>query len=112
MLASMLNIKPVFTVEKIAGVLSLQEREFTFKKAIMKIGEVIGRWHSSGSSMVFQIVHGNNLEGAEMMKARLEQLFNCSFFPTMDITPVFGCHSGPGIVGVVLAPAEIFTEIH
>jgi DegV family protein with EDD domain len=111
MVASLMNVKPVISIEKLTGVFSLQEREFTFRRAINKIGDVIGRWHSTGSAMVFQIVHGNNLEGAELMKKRLEQLFNCTFFPTVDITPVFGCHSGPGIVGVVLAPASIFAEI-
>ena len=110
MLASILNIKPIFAVEKMAGILALQEREFTFRKAIAKIGDVITRWHAGGSAMAFQIVHGANLEGAELMKDRLSKLFTCTFFPTIDITPVFGCHSGPGIVGVVMAPAGLFSE--
>ena len=109
-LASILNVKPVFAVEKVAGILALKEREFTFGKALNKIGEVITRWHTSGSAMAFQIVHGANLEGAELMKERLSKLFVCTFFPTIDITPVFGCHSGPGIVGVVLAPEGLFAE--
>ncbi len=110
MLASLLNVKPVFMVEKVAGILSLQEREFTFGKALIKIGEVITRWHAAGSALTFQIVHGANLEGALVMKERLSKLFNATFLPTIDITPVFGCHSGPGIVGVVLASSELFSE--
>jgi DegV family protein with EDD domain len=111
MVASILSIKPVIGIDKKTGVLSLQDREFTFKRALMRITDVISRWHTAGSEMVFQVVHGNNPEGAALMRKWLDQIFKCTFFPIVEITPVFGCHSGPGVVGVIFAPTSIFSEI-
>jgi fatty acid-binding protein DegV len=61
--------------------------------------------------MRFQILHGNNLDGAEMLRERLAQLFEATFLPTTVIAPVLGAHTGAGLVGLALAPSEAFVDM-
>ena len=53
-------------------------------------------------------IHGNNLEGVEILHQRLDQLFKCHYLPTMPIAPVLGAHTGPGLVGFSFGPAALW----
>ena len=56
------------------------------------------------------VLHGDNPEGAALLRERLAELFKCTWLPTGPIAPVLGAHTGPGLVGLVYAPQAAFEE--
>jgi len=108
LLASMLNLKPIITVDKITGKYVSIGQEVTFKRAINKMAELITVSFPEGTFLRIQLLHGNNLEALEILRARLQQLFKCTFLPTTAIAPVLGAHTGPGVVGLSFGPANLW----
>lgn len=111
LVASMLNIKPIIAVDKITGKYISVGQEVTFRRAIHKVAESITHWSPEGSNLRVQLLHGNNPDAAEILRQRLVQLFNCTFLPTTTVAPVLGAHTGPGLVGMAVAPADIWNNI-
>jgi DegV family protein with EDD domain len=110
LVASKLNIKPIISVDKITGKYISIGQEVTFKRAINKMAELVTNSYPEGTPLRIQLLHGNNLEGLAILRARLEQLFKCTFLPTTPIAPVLGAHTGPGIVGMSFGPASLWSE--
>ena len=110
LLASLLNLKPIITVDKITGKYVSIGQEVTFKRAINKMAELITVSFPEGTPMRIQLLYGNNLEPLEFLRARLEQLFKCTFLPTMPIAPVLGAHTGPGVIGLSFGPANLWVK--
>lgn len=108
LLASMLNLKPIITVDKISGKYVSIGQEVTFKRAINKMAELITATFPEGTPLRIQLLHGNNLEALEILRARLEQLFKCTYLPTLPIAPVLGAHTGPGVIGLSFGPADLW----
>ncbi len=108
LLASMLNLKPIIAVDKITGKYVSIGQEVTFKRAINKMAELITVSFPEGTFLRIQLLHGNNLEALEILRARLQQLFKCTFLPTTAIAPVLGAHTGPGVVGLSFGPANLW----
>lgn len=111
LVASMLNIKPIIAVDKITGKYISVGQEVTFKRAINKLAETATRWVPEGNRLRVQLLHGNNLEATLLLRQRLEQLFVCNFLPTTTVAPVLGSHTGPGLVGLAFAPAEVWDRV-
>ncbi len=111
LIGSLLNIKPIIGVEKVHGMYVTLGQEITLKRAIHRLGDVILGLYPEGSRMRFQCLHGNNLEGAEVLRERLSKLFDATFSPTTIIAPVLGAHTGAGLVGLALAPADTFADM-
>jgi DegV family protein with EDD domain len=111
LVASVLNIKPIIAVDKITGKYITLGQEVTFRRAIHKVAESITHWIPEGSALRVQLLHGNNPDAAEILRQRLLQLFNCTFLPMTTVAPVLGAHTGPGLVGLSVAPAEVWKNI-
>lgn len=111
LLASLLNIKPIIGVEKERGTYIPLGQEVTFKRAIQKLADVVGNFHLPGASIRVQLLHGDNLEGLEILRQRLCQSFDCHFDPIATVAPVLGAHTGPSVVGMAVASIEAFIEI-
>jgi DegV family protein with EDD domain len=111
LIGSLLNIKPIIGVEKVHGTYVSLGQEITLKRAIHRLGDVVAGWYPAGCKMRFQVLHGNNLEGAELLRERLSQMFDATFLPPMVIAPVLGAHTGIGLVGLSLAPADVFVDV-
>ncbi len=111
LVASLLNIKPIIAVDKITGKYITLGQEVTFKRAIHKLAEIVTRWVPEGSRLRVQLLHGNNLEVTLLLRQRLEQMFECTFLPTTTVAPVLGAHTGPGLVGLAFAPAEVWDRV-
>jgi fatty acid-binding protein DegV len=58
-----------------------------------------------------QPLHGRNPEGASILMERMEELFSLVVEPLTAIAPVLGAHTGPGMVGMAVAPAAIFNDL-
>jgi len=108
LIASLLNIKPIITVDHVSGKYVSIGQEVTFKRAIHKMADLITNTFPEGSALRIQLLHGNNLEGVEILRQRLDQLFKCQYLPTMPIAPVLGAHTGPGLVGLSFGPANLW----
>ena len=111
LLASMLNIKPVIAVETVHGTYAEMGKELTLKRAIQKIVDVVQGWYPDGTKLRVQPLHGNNLEGVEILRQRLLQAFSVHWEPVTAIAPVLGAHTGPTLVGMAVAPQSVFDEL-
>jgi DegV family protein with EDD domain len=109
LIASLLNIKPIIEVEKIGGTYVQRGIARTMNAAICKIVELVLEKHPPGSLLRLQILHGNNPDGVEFLRRKLEQIYKCNWLPTSLIAPVLGAHTGPGLVGLVFASESVFS---
>ena len=111
LVASVLNIKPLIGVEKDRGTYVQCGMERTLKRAILALADAVARKHPPGSALRMQVLHGDNAEGAALLRERLDQLFQCTWLPTSPIAPVLGAHTGPGLVGIAFAPQAAFADM-
>ncbi len=109
LLAQALNIKPLITVEKTGGTYVQAGQARSLERGIHKLADHLAQQHGQGSHLRLQVLHAHNPEGAALLRERLDELFQCTWLPTGPIAPVLGAHTGPGLVGVVSAPAAAFT---
>jgi DegV family protein with EDD domain len=111
LVASFLNIKPVIGVEKVNGKYVQMGQARDFKQAIASLANIIAKQHAPGSNLRVQVVHGQNPEGAEMLKKAMDKLFTCKWLPTSPISMVLGAHTGPGVVGIAYAPEASMADV-
>ncbi len=111
LVASMLNIKPIIGVDKITGKYISLGQEITFRRAMNKLVDTITHWVPEGGKLRVQLLHANNLEATEILRQRLDQMFQCVYLPTTTVAPVLGAHTGSGMVGLSFGPAELWDEI-
>jgi len=108
LLASMLNIKPIIGVEKELGKYIQLAKHITTKRAIYGMADLVAGWYGLGSKLRVQLLHGNNMEGVEILREKMNQMFDCQWLPTTPIAPVLGAHTGPGMVGFAVSPMSLF----
>jgi len=111
LLASVLNIKPLIGVHKTKGNYIQLGQARTFKKALDGLVNLIGETISKNEKMRVQVVHTGNPEGAQVLKDKIDNVFNCQWLPIGQISFVLGAHTGPSMVGVGLAKASVFSGI-
>ena len=112
LLASVLNIKPVIAVETEHGTYVDLGKEMTFRRALQKIVDILESWYPSGTKLRIQPLHGNNLEGVEILRQKLLQAFTIHWEPVTTIAPVLGAHTGPSLVGMAVAPMSVFEDVY
>ncbi len=108
LVASLLNIKPVISVEKERGTYTQVGRYITLKRAIYGFADIVAGWYGEGTRLRVQPLHGNNVEGVQMMREQMEKRFQCVWDTMVPIAPVLGAHTGPGLVGMAVAPLDVF----
>ena len=111
LVASMLNIKPIIGVDKVTGKYISFGQEITFRRAMHKLVDTITTWVPEGGKLRVQLLHANNLEATEVLRQRLDQMFQCVYLPTTTVAPVLGAHTGAGMVGMAVGPAELWDQI-
>jgi len=104
LLANLLGIKPLISVEKTDGKYYDRGKFRTFQRAIQAIPVYIAKKFSEGTPLRAQIGHANNPDAAAQLKEATEALFKCHWLPDCSISPVLGAHTGQGLVGLVFAP--------
>lgn len=108
LIASLLNIKPVIGVETAGGTYVQRGQARSFEKAIEYIGEYIGKKFKNGTPLRVQVVHAQNLEGAQKLVEEISKRFKCTWLPLEQLSLVLGAHTGSSMVGIAFAPAEVF----
>ena len=108
LIASLLNIKPMIGVEKVHGTYTQQGQARTFSNAIKGLGDVIARKFPQDATLRMQVVHAQNLEDAQMLKDELSRRFKAIWLPIGELSLVLGAHVGRSMIGIAVAPEEVF----
>lgn len=111
LIASVLNLKPLIGVEKVNGTYVQLGQARSFKGAIRGLVDRIADQHAPGSALRVQVLHSQNPEGAGMLRALIDQRFDCTWLPVGPMSLVLGAHTGPSMVGVAFAAEEVFAGI-
>ncbi len=108
LLASLLHLRPVITVDHETGKYTPMGQERTMKRAVQRMAELIAKMYPLGSNLRIQIMHGKNPAMVELLRETLAGMFQCQWMPTMAVAPVLGAHTGGSVIGVAAAPAHLF----
>ena len=108
LIASVLNIKPLIGVEKAGGTYVQRGQARAFKGAVKGLVDLIATQHAPGSALRAQVVHGQNPEGAALLRQEVDQCFDCTWLPVGPLSLVLGAHTGLSMVGVAYALKEVF----
>ena len=109
LMGSVLNIKPVIGVAaKTDGKYFPLGQEFSFNKAIRKLAVIISDKFSRDTVLRVQLMHGDNLPGVELLREQLLLKNECVFESVVPVAPLLGAHTGASVVGISVAPLEIF----
>jgi DegV family protein with EDD domain len=111
LLGSILDIKPIIGVDKIEGKYVERGKGRSLNKSIAMLPEIVSRQHAPGTALRAQVLHAHYLEGAEILREKMDDMFQCTWLPTAPIAPVLGAHTGPGLVGIVFAPQSAFEDM-
>jgi DegV family protein with EDD domain len=111
LLAQVLALKPLISVEKVGGTYVQQGQARTMDRAILKLADFVAEHHAPGSALRVQVMHGDNARGAALLLERVRTLFYCTCLPVGYIAPVLGAHTGPGLVGIAFAPEATFADM-
>jgi len=111
LVGSLLKIRPIIGVDKESGKYITLKQDVTFGRALQSMVQVINKWNPLGSAIRVQLLHGSNLEGVETLRKILSEAFDCHFLPTLPIAPVLGAHTGPSLVGMAVAPLDVYASV-
>jgi DegV family protein with EDD domain len=111
LIASVLRIKPLIGVEKVNGTYIQLGQARAFKRAVRELVELIGQKHMPGSSLLVQVLHSQNPDGAVMLRSLIDQRFDCTWLPVGPMSLVLGAHTGPSMVGVAYASLPALGEM-
>ncbi len=111
LLASILHIRPVIGVDKESGKYITFGQERTMKRAIQKLVGVVRDFYPEGSHLRVQLLHGKNPEGLEVLRKQMNNMFHCDWMPEVSVGPILGAHTGGGLIGLSIGPADLFKEV-
>lgn len=97
-LASTLNLVPLMEISN--GPIELAGTVRGFKKAMVRLVEMIQDRLGDGAPIRVGIVHADNEADAYRLRRTVEDLINPDELILEEISPVLGTHIGPGAVGL------------
>lgn len=99
---SMLNIKPVITVED--GVIVAAGTARGRQKAYQMIADKVEQAAGAMGKIKVAYVHAAALDEVEKLKALIEARMTCVESVIAELSPALGVHSGPGTAGLCYYP--------
>jgi DegV family protein with EDD domain len=96
---SMFKIKPILEVNEAGKIVSL-EKIRTQKKSLSRMADIILADLEKVDKFIMTYISSDNLDGLSYIKSRVEEVYPKHKFIEAPITPVIGCHTGVGTVGV------------
>jgi DegV family protein with EDD domain len=104
MVNSILNIKPIFTLNHSdAHTVALPR---TMKSAINRMLKLMEPMVVKGHPLYVAVMHADALEQAVSFRNRISSQFECREIFITEFTPVMGVHTGPGLIGVAFYGEE------
>lgn len=104
-LGSLLNIKPILSIDK-DGEVAAVDRVRGQKKAMARIVEML-EGDLGGETIQLSIAHANNLEAAEELLRLIKEKLSIASVKYVTLGPVIGTHAGPGTVAAFACPAQL-----
>lgn len=101
-LGSLLNIKPILSVEP-DGLVSSVDKVRGFKRAMARIVELLKQKHQGPVRVT--VAHADAPRHAEELSALIQEHFEVVDMMFTTIGPVIGAHVGGGTVGLFMVPA-------
>lgn len=111
LIASMLDIKPMIGVENERGTYVQMGQARSFAAAIRGLAELPAKFMPKGSAVRAQVAHASNPEAAEELRQAAAKLFDGTWRATGRLSMVLGAHTGPSMVGLVMAPLAAFSDV-
>ncbi|WP_442603908.1 DegV family protein [Paenibacillus sp. KN14-4R] len=99
LIGSLLNIKPILTIDD-EGYVSSKDKARGQKKALTRIVELLEERFPKNTSLDIKMAHIRNPETAEQLQHMIEEKFDVRSVEYITIGPVIGTHVGPGLVAV------------
>lgn len=106
---ALLHLKPIIRVDS-DGKYSSVGSARTISKSIASITEHLHAKYGSAPLWV-TVLHGRFADKAEELSLNLRQALNIARLEVMRISPVLGVHTGPGVVGAAVVPAEVVEDL-
>ncbi|MGB9894111.1 MAG: DegV family protein, partial [Candidatus Saccharicenans sp.] len=101
LLAKLLNIKPIITLDKEGKAISAG-KSFSRKQNFRKILKMVREKHSQHPIHSFSVVHVSEPKRAAAYAREIEKICGQAVSFIMDVSPVVGVHNGIGSVGICL----------
>lgn len=109
MAGSLLHLKPVIRVDT-DGKYSTVTTARTISKSMTAIAEhLLGLY--TDTPVWVTVLHGRFAEKAEAMANELREKLKVARLEVKRISPVLGVHTGPGIVGAAVVPADVMQDL-
>lgn len=105
MAGALLNLKPVIRVDT-DGKYSTVTTGRTLGKSMTAIAEHL-REKYGNTPLWVTVLHGRFAEKADALAHEFKEKLNIAKLEVMQISPVLGVHTGPGIVGAAVVPVEV-----
>jgi len=102
-LGSALDLKPILFLSP-EGKVEALEKVRTKKKAVSRLIDIAVE-KADGRKAYVGIMHANALEGAQAIKAELENRMDLADIEIFELSPAIGTHTGPGTLGIAVHTA-------
>lgn len=106
---ALLHLKPVIRVDRDGKYTSVSSAR-TIGKSINAIAEHLLNRYANAPLWV-TVLHGRFAEKADELSATLKERLNIARLEIRRISPVLGVHTGPGVVGAAVVPAEVVQDL-
>jgi DegV family protein with EDD domain len=103
-LSSVLKIKPIIALKE-NGSLDITDKVRTRSRSIDRVLEMV-RERVGDRKVNIAIVHARDLQTANDLKVRVQELFNVKDLITTELSISVAAHLGPRTVGVIAYPVE------
>lgn len=103
-LGTMLDLKPVITVDKSVGAYTTVGRARTWRRAVDAIAQQVTTRFGEGTPLRIGVVHGLDLEDAEAVLAQVAQRHPIVWSGLTPVGPALAVHVGPVAVALAAAP--------
>jgi DegV family protein with EDD domain len=103
LVGSLLNIKPILTLEQ-GGMIAPFDKVRGTKKALARVLEALKEYAGSHPVKV-AVLHSNVPDDAAALLAQVKADFNVVEEYLEEIGPVIGAHAGPGLLGIMMVKA-------
>ncbi len=100
LIGSLLNIKPILSLDESGSIYPFEKVRGT-KKALARILEEL-KAYAQDEPVIAVIAHADALDEARDLLARVQVEFRVAESFLVELGPVIGTHSGPGLLGVIM----------
>ena len=97
---SLIQVKPILTMRDANGVINVQEKVRTQKKALARLVELTVADCTGADKVTATVLHADNPTGPHSWKRILKALPKAEIVLS-EFGPVIGTHVGPGAVGII-----------